>query len=64
MAEALRRHTPTLASVNVLLEQQRRSSQRPAVRPLDLGERPELEALHVQPHSLEDYDELTDEDND
>jgi len=64
VAEALRRHTPTLASVNVLLEQQRRCSQRPAVRPLDLGERPELDALHVQPHALEDYDELTDQDDD
>ena len=64
VGEALRRHTPTLASVNVLLEQQRRSSQRLAVRPLDLGARPELEALHVQPHALEDYDELTDDDND
>ena len=64
LAEAMRRGTPTLASVNVLLEQQRRRNRRPAVRPLDLGDRPELEALHVQPHSLEDYDELTHEDND
>ena len=61
LAEALGRGTPTLASVNVLLEQQRRRSQRPAVRPLDLADRPELEALHVQPHSLEDYDDLTDD---
>lgn len=64
VVEALRRGTPTLASVNVLLEQQRRQSRRPPVSPLDLGDRPELEALHVQPHSLEDYDDLTDEKDD
>lgn len=63
LSEALRRGTPTLASVNVLLEQQRRRNRRAAPRPLDLGDRPELEALHVQPHSLEDYDDLIDEDH-
>lgn len=63
LVEVMRRAIPTLASVNVLLEQQRRRNRRPAVRPLDLGDRPELEALHVQPHSLEDYDGLTHEDN-
>lgn len=60
VVEALRRGTPTVASVHVLLEQQRRQSRRSPVAPLDLGDRPELEALHVQPHSLEDYDDLTD----
>jgi transposase len=60
VTEAMRRGTPTLASVNVLLEQQRRRNRKTVVRPLDLGDRPELEALHVQPHSLEDYDDLTD----
>jgi len=59
VAEAMRRGTPTVASVHVLLEQQRRRSRRTVPRPLDLGDRPELEALHVQTHSLEDYDELT-----
>lgn len=63
VAEALRRGTPSIASVQVLLDQQRRQSGRPPVSPLDLTDRPELEALHVQPHSLEDYDELTDEDD-
>src|SRR5581483_10377223 len=57
VAEAMRRGTPTVASVHVLLEQQRRRSRRTVPRPLDLGDRPELEALHVQTHSLEDYDE-------
>ncbi len=61
IAEALRRGTPSVASVNVLLEQQRRQRNRPAVSPLDLADRPELEALHVQPHPLEDYDDLTDD---
>jgi hypothetical protein len=64
VAEALRRGTPSLASVQVLLDQQRRQSRRPPVSSLDLADRPELEALHVQPHSLEDYDDLTDEDDD
>lgn len=64
VVEVLRRATPTLASVHVVLDQQHRQSRRPAVSPLDLGARPELEALHVQPHSLEDYDDLTDQDHD
>lgn len=62
VTEALRRGTPTVASVNVVLEQQRRQSRRSPVSPLDLADRPELEVLHVQPHSLEDYDDLTDQD--
>jgi transposase len=64
VVEVLRRGTPSLTSLHVILEQQHRQRRRPAVSPLDLGDRPELEALHVQPHSLEDYDDLTDDNDD
>lgn len=59
VAEALRRGTPTLASVEYLLERHRRDAQRRPPLPVDLANRPELAALHVQPHSLSDYDQLS-----
>lgn len=66
LAVALARNTPTLASVEYLLEKHRRQSQRRPPLPVDLSGHPELAALHVQPHSLAAYDDLirTDEGND
>ena len=58
LAEALQRGTPTLASVEYLLEQHRRQARRRPPLPVDLADRPELAALHVQPHSLSAYDRL------
>jgi transposase len=58
LAEALTRSTPTLASVEYLLEKHRREHQRRPPLPVDLADRPELAALHVQPHALSDYDQL------
>jgi transposase len=59
LREALSRGTPTLASVDYLIEQQRRAARRTPPLPVDLGERPDLAALHVRPHALDDYDQLT-----
>lgn len=59
LAEALERGTPNLASVEFLLEQHRRAANRRPPLPVDLAERPELAALHVQPHSLSAYDQLS-----
>jgi transposase len=59
LKEALERRTPTLASVEYLLEKDRREAQRRPPLPVDLADRPELAALHVQPHSLSDYDQLS-----
>ena len=59
LREALSRGTPTLASVEYLIEQQRRAAKRNPPLPVDLGERPDLAALHVRPHDLDDYDQLT-----
>lgn len=59
LREALKRGTPTLASVDYLIEQQRRAARRHPPLPVDLGERPDLAALHVRPHNLDDYDQLT-----
>jgi hypothetical protein len=59
LREALSRGTPTLASVDYLIEQQRRAARRNPPLPVDLGERPDLAALHVRPHDLDDYDQLT-----
>jgi transposase len=59
LREALSRGTPTLASVEYLIEQQRRAARRHPPLPVDLRERPDLAALHVRPHALDDYDQLT-----
>jgi transposase len=59
LAEALQRDTPTLASVEFLLEKHRRAEQRRPPLPVDLEDRPELAALHVKPHDLNDYDRLS-----
>ena len=59
LREALSRGTPTLSSVDYLIEQQRRIARRIPPLPVDLGERPDLAALHVRPHALDDYDQLT-----
>jgi len=59
LREALSRGTPTLSSVDYLIEQQRRIARRIPPLPVDLGERPDLAVLHVRPHPLDDYDQLT-----
>ena len=59
LREAMARGTPTLASVEFLIEKQRRATRRNPPLPVDLGERPELAALHVRPHSLDAYDRLS-----
>ena len=58
---ALDRGTPRLASLRFLLERDRR--QHPAARPVDLGNRPHLQDLHVQPHDLETYDDPAEDDH-
>lgn len=64
LTEALGRGTPNLASVEFLLEQHRRAANRRPPLPVDLTERPELAVLHVQPHSLSVYDQLSQTDPD
>lgn len=59
LREALKRGTPTLASVEYLLEKNRRQAQRRPPLPVDLTDRPDLAALHVQPHALDAYDRLS-----
>jgi hypothetical protein len=59
LREALQRGTPTLASVEYLLEKNRRQAQRRPPLPVDLADRPDLAALHVQPHTLDAYDRLS-----
>jgi transposase len=58
LTEALERGTPTLASVEYLIERSRRQAHRRPPLPVDLADRPELADLHVQPHPLGDYDQL------
>jgi transposase len=59
LREATERNTPTLASVEFLIERARRAQQRKPALEVDLTARPDLAALHVQPHQLEIYDRLT-----
>ena len=56
--EALQRGTPTLASVEYLLEKNRRADRRQLPLPVDLSDRPELLELHVKTHPLSAYDQL------
>jgi len=59
LQEALRRGTPTLESVDYLIEKARRSAARSIPAQLELTDRPDLAALHVQPHPLDGYDRLS-----
>lgn len=59
LREAIDRNTPTLASVEFLIERARRAQNRTPPLEIDLRDRPELAALHVQPHPLDVYDRLT-----
>jgi transposase len=56
---ALERGTPRVSSVAFILEQRRRSHGSRSPRPVELQRRPDLADLHVQPHSSEIYDELS-----
>jgi len=58
LTQALAHATPTLDSVEYLLEKNRRASRRKPSLPVDLADRPELADLHVQPHPLSAYDQL------
>jgi transposase len=58
IAEALHNRTPTLASIEYLLEKNRRAARRQVPLPVDLTDRPDLEELHVKPHALSAYDQL------
>ena len=49
--------------LELLIERARRAQQRTPPLEIDLSDRPELAALHVQPHQLEIYDRLTLNDN-
>ena len=60
---ALQRETPRVSSVAYILNQRRRS-QRRALRPVQLDRRPDLADLHVQPHNPDVYDELSETDDD
>ena len=60
---ALERDTPRVSSVQWLLQQQQRSQRLRPPRPVELGRRPDLEALHVQPHNPGIYDELSEDDD-
>jgi transposase len=55
----LHRDTPSLASVALWLEQERRRRHPQPRVPLDLPDRPGVRNLHVTPHDLETYDALT-----
>lgn len=58
LQEVLKHTTPTLSSVEYLIEKHRRNSHRQPPLPVDLADRPELATLHVQPHALGGYDQL------
>lgn len=60
--EAIQRETPRLSSVSFLLSRARRNGRR-KLPTVDLSRHPHLSDLAVPTHNLEDYDELTDNDD-
>jgi hypothetical protein len=58
ICEALERNTPRASSVAFLLRKRQQAT--PSSRPLavDLSQHPEVQAIDVQPHNLETYDDL------
>jgi transposase len=60
----LERGTPRVSSVAYILNQRRRSKRLRTLRPVELGRRPDLADLHVQPHDSDIYDELSENDDD
>jgi transposase len=62
--EALDRNTPRASSVAFLLRRRQRSASSPAPLMVDLSRHPEAQAIEVQPHDLETYDELAKSDDD
>jgi len=59
LAHALERETPSLSSVALWLDQQRRKRQTLPRVPIELPDRPGVRQLAVTPHNLETYDALT-----
>lgn len=57
IGEALERDTPRASSVAFLLRK-RQQPRSPAAPKVDLSRHPEAQAIEVQPHNLETYDEL------
>lgn len=57
--EALDHETPRASSVAYLLSRAHRRRSQPLLPSVHLTHRPDLEDLHVQPHDLGTYDELT-----
>jgi hypothetical protein len=55
--EALERDTPRASSVAFLLRRRQQPTP-PAAPKVDLSRHPEAQAIEVQPHNLETYDEL------
>jgi transposase len=64
IGEALERNTPRASSVAFLLR--KRQQVAPSSHPLvvDLTQHPEVQAIEVQPHNLETYDDLAHHDDD
>ena len=54
--EALQRDTPRASSVAFLLRKQQQN--KPSLAAIDLSRHPEAQAIDVQPHDLETYDDL------
>ena len=60
--EALQRDTPRASSVAFLLRKQQQN--KPSLAAIDLSRHPEAQAIDVQPHDLETYDDLARHDDD
>jgi hypothetical protein len=62
--EALERDTPRASSVAFLLRKRQQATPSSGPIAVDLSQHPEVQAIEVQPHNLETYDDLARHDDD
>jgi len=63
ISEALQQQTPHASSVAYILQKRHRLRGRLAPLPVSMDRRPDLADIHIEPHHLETYDDLSDPDD-
>lgn len=62
VAEALQRQMPHASSIAYILQKRHRLHRQASPLPVTLSRRPDLADIHIEPHQLETYDDLSDSD--
>jgi transposase len=64
VAEALAKGSPSVETVQLILDRRRRARRQPPTTPVRLPNRPRIQAITVTPHDLAEYDTGTSDDDD